>query len=252
MTEVLEIYDNFKGLGILTRKITLGKEFDLVRQFIDYRKELYIPSNNSNMAIFIEPKVNNSYPDIVFVEFDPNNYQNWSNSRNDLGSTELKILYHIYVSRCIGAVDIVSQLGVTWKDTMLSIEKLYDSKLISRKSDGWYIRNRNLICVKKIEAVEAKLDKIDDVFQQALINKNFASESYILSKRDTDLPQSKMELFNRFGIGVYLKNNKGFRVLKKSNATSIPVSFNSIYFNEWIGRILNKLEDRYFANKGTN
>jgi len=156
----------------------------------------------------------------------------------------LKILYHIYVSKRIDATAIVSQLGVTWKETMLSIEKLYDSKLIARKNNGWYIKNKNSISLQRIEAVEAKLEKLNDVFQQALINKNFASESYILSIRNNGLPLNKLNLFNKFGIGVYVQDKKGFQVLKKSKESSIPVGFNSLYFNEWIGRILNRNDER--------
>lgn len=244
MNEIVEIYDNYKDVGIMTRKVTHGKELDLVKQFIDYKKEAYIPSDNSNMAIFIEPKVNNSYPDIVFVEYNPNNFENWNSTRNELLSSDLKILYHIYVSKKIDATSIVSQLGVSWKETMLSIEKLYDSNLISRKNQGWYIRNKKSISLKRIEAVEAKLEKLDAVFQQALINKNFASESYVLSVRNNRLSQNKMNLFNKFGIGVYVQDNEGFQVLRKSEESSIPVGFNSIYFNEWIGRVLNRNEER--------
>lgn len=239
MSEMFEIYDNYKELGILTRKITMGKEYELVRQFIDFRKNIYNSSENKNMAIFLEPKVNNSYPDIVFVEYCPSNYENWESVRNGLSVRELKILYHIYVKRCISAKEIVSQLGVTWKDTMLSIEKLYDSKLILRKNYGWCIRSKKSISLSKIEAVEAKLDKLNDVFQQALINKTFASESYILSKRSANFSHNRMELFDKFGIGVYVKDKNGFETIKKSKEAPIPVSFNSIYFNEWIGRILN-------------
>lgn len=240
MNEIMEIYDNYIDVGISTRKITEGKEYDLVKQFIDFRKDSFCPTDNNNMAIFIESKVNNSYPDIVFVEYNPNNYVNWQSTRNELLSSDLKILYHIYVSKNINATSIVSQLGVSWKEALLSIEKLYDSKLISRKNNGWYIRNKNSISLKRIEAVEAKLEKLDDVFQQALINKNFASESYILSIRKNGLPKNKLNLFNKFGIGIYMQDNDGFQVLNQSKKSSIPVGFYSIYFNEWVGRILNK------------
>lgn len=239
MNEIIEIYDNYRNLGIMTRKVTQGKELDLVKRFIDYRKDIFIPSSECNMAIFLEPKINNSYPDIVFVEYNPSNYENWKNTRNDLDTVDLKILYYIYVMKSVGAIEIVSQLGLTWRETVLSIEKLYDSELISRKGQGWRIRSKKSISLKKIEAVEAKVNKLDEVFQQALINKNFASESYILSLRTTTLPKRNMELLNKFGIGVYMGAEEGFRMVSRSAQSSIPVSFNSIYFNEWIGRILN-------------
>ncbi|NLD51124.1 MAG: hypothetical protein GX660_28650 [Clostridiaceae bacterium] len=247
MKAIMEIYNNYLDVGISTRKITEGKEYDLVKKFIDFRKNSFYPTDNNYLAIFIESKVNNSYPDIVFVEYDPNNYVNWQNTRNELLSSDLKILYHIFISKNIDATSIVSQLGVSWKEALLSIEKLYDSKLISRKNNGWCIRNKNSISLKRIEAVEAKLEKLDDVFQQALINKNFASESYILSIRKNRLLKNRLDLFNKFGIGIYMQDRNGFQVLNQSKKSSIPVGFYSIYFNEWVGRILNK-NNKGFVN----
>ena len=181
MYDMIEIYDEYKELGIKTRKITQGQEFNLVKEFIEYRKNEFKPTHTNKLAIFIEPHINNSYPDIVFVEYNPHSFENWNDSRSILSTIDFKILYYIFVTKRIDANGIVSQLGVTWKDTMLSIERLYDAKLISRKRNNWCIRNKNIFSVKKIEAVEAKINKLDNVFQQALINKNFASESYVLS-----------------------------------------------------------------------
>jgi hypothetical protein len=121
---------------------------------------------------------------------------------------------------------------------MLSIEKLYDSKLILRRNNSWCIKNKNTVCVKKIEAVEAKINKLEDAFQQALINKSFASESYVLSKFATEPQKEKMDIFGKFGIGLYSRIKDGFKVLNDSSKALIPVSFNSIYFSEWVGRIL--------------
>ena len=238
MNNIIEIYDNYTKLGILTRKNTQGKEFELVKEFIEHRKKCFLPTDNNKLAIFVEPKVNNSYPDIVFVEYNPENFENWQNSRSELGLSDFKILYHIYISKLIDSTSIVSQLGVTWKDAMLSIEKLLDTKLISRKNVGWCIKNKESIAVTKIEAVEAKINKVEEVFQQALINKNFASESYILSELTSKPQEAKLEKLNHFGIGVYMKKENEFQVINNSKKSSIPVSFNSIYFNEWIGRIL--------------
>ncbi len=44
-------------------------------------------------------------------------------------------------------------------------------------------------------------------------------------------------------MGVYLKNGNTFDVIKEAKKKEIPVSFNSIFFNEWIGRILNTREE---------
>ncbi len=240
MSSMIEIHDNYKELGILTRKITVGKEYDLVKEFIDYRKNRFKEKPENQLAIFTEPKINNSYPDIVFVEFNPANFDNWESCRNELSSSDLKILHHLYSQRSLNATDIVTQLGVNWKDVMISIERLSDSKLIIRKNSSWQLKSRKTIELNRIEAVEAKINKVDEVFQQALINKTFASESYVLSKQKVAISEEKIERFNSFGIGVYMQKDSKFKTVMKSKKANIPVSFNSLYFNEWIGRILNQ------------
>ncbi|NSW92087.1 MAG: winged helix-turn-helix transcriptional regulator [Firmicutes bacterium] len=239
MNDIIEIYDEYRDLGIKTRKITQGCEFNLVREFIQFRKNEFKSSTTNKLAIFIEPKINNSYPDIVFVEYNPDCFENWNIERNNLSAIEFKVLYYIYIKEQINANEIVSQLGISWKDTMLSIEKLYDAKLIKRSKCNWCIRNKDIFGVKKIEAVEAKINKLDNVFQQALVNKSFASESYVLSNLGQNVFELKIDRYEKFGIGFYsLNHNKGFEVLIKPKKVSIPVSFSSIYFNEWIGRVL--------------
>jgi hypothetical protein len=242
MHDIFEIGESDKKIGIITRKNTHGEEFELVKKFIDYRKEIFKPSSTKKLAIFIEPKINMSYPDIVFVEYNPNNYEHWNDNRFELGSSDLKILYHIYASKGINSSNIVAQLGSGWKDVMLSVEKLYDSNLIIRKEQKWCIKDKKSLSVRKIEAVEAKINKWDEVFQQAIINKNFASESYALSKMIINPKKVTIDRFDNFGIGLYIHNNAGFKMMSEAKKTPIPVSFNSIYFNEWIGRAISLSE----------
>lgn len=238
MCDIIEVYDEYKKIGINTRKITQGLEFDLVKEFIQFRKNKFKPTNTNNLMIFLEPQINNSYPDIVFAEYNPLGFENWNHLRLKLTKIDYKICYHIYVTKRIGAEIIVKQLGITWKDTMLSIERLYDAGLITRLKNNWCIRDKNIFSVKKIQAVEAKINNLNIVFQQALINKNFASESYILSNMNKNIDISKIKRYSEFGIGIYSQQDKKFNLITKSAKSSIPVSFSSIYFNEWIGKVL--------------
>lgn len=239
MHGIIEVYDNYTDLGIKNRKITEGEEIELVRQYIDYRKNIFSETSEKNMAIFLESKVGDAYPDVVFVEYNPNNYQNWNSIRNELENKELKILYHLYRTKGLDATDIVSQLGITWKDCMLSVEKLLDSNLITRKNQQWILVDEKKIYTTKIEAVEAKLNQWDQVLQQSILNRNFATESYALSIGKGKPKKEVMSKFNKFGIGVYLKNGDSFEIIKQAEKVDIPRGFNSLIFNEWIGRILN-------------
>ena len=237
MKDIIEIYDNYQTIGIKNRSITKGEEFNLVRQYIDYRKNSFQSSSEKKMAIFLETKVENAYPDIVFVEYNPDNYSNWNKSREKLEKGDLKILYHLYVKKGGELSDLVNQLGVTWKTAGLSVEKLYDSGLIKREYGKWSLIDEKRISTYSIQAVEAKINKLNEVLQQSIINKNFASESYALSVVSR-LPKEILSKFKKFGIGLCLKNDNSFEIVKKAKPTPIPVGFNSIMFNEWIGRII--------------
>lgn len=243
MQDIIEIYDNYHNLGIKNRTITEGKEIELVREYIDFRKDRFQASEERKLAIFLEAKVDNAYPDIVFVEYNPENYSDWNSVRSFLGKEDFKVLYHIYAKGGLEASEIVNQLGITWKETMLTIERLYDSKLIVRENHNWRLFDEKKIATYKIEAVEAKLNQWEQVLQQSIINKNFASESYALSIAKSKPKKEVLTKFKRFGVGVYLKNGNTFDVIKEAKKKEIPVSFNSIFFNEWIGRILNTREE---------
>lgn len=239
MRKIIEIYDNYHELGIKNRTITEGEEIELVKEYISYRKENFIPTLDNNLAIFVEAQVANTYPDIVFVEYNPENYADWNDIRSELGKQEMKILYHIYMMGGVDFSDLITQLGITWKDAGISIERLYDSKLIKRENKQWMLVDEKKITTHKIEAVEAKLNQWEQVLQQSIVNKNFASESYALSIAKSKPKKEVLKKFKKFGIGVYIKEGDSFNIIKEAKRNPIPVSFNSIFFNEWVGRILN-------------
>lgn len=239
MQDILEVYNNYKDLGIKNRTITQGKEIELVKEYIEFRKDTFTPSSNKKLAIFLEAKVDHAYPDIVFVEYNPENYVDWNNSRNNLCKEDLKVLYHIYHKKGIQIQELVSDLGFSWKKSSSIIETLCDSNLIERKDKKWSITDIKKISTYKIEAVEAKLNQWENVLQQSIINKNFASESYVLSVKKSKPKKETLSKFKKFGIGIYLKNGDNFDTLRIAKKSDIPVNFNSIYFNECIGRILN-------------
>ncbi|MGX9756027.1 hypothetical protein ACWYRQ_07105 [Clostridioides difficile] len=239
MKDIIEIYDNYNNIGVKNRTITEGKEIELVREYINFRKSEFQPTENRKLAIFLEAKVDNAYPDIVFVEYSPENYINWNEARAELNKDDLKILYHIYITGGIDSTGLVKQLGVNWKEAMLAIEKLSDADLIIRNYKKWKIKDEKKLTTYTIEAVEAKLNNWDEVLQQSIINKNFASESYALSIMKSKPKEETLKKFRKFGVGVYLKNENGFKRIKKARSVNMPVSFNSIFFNEWIGRIIN-------------
>ena len=237
--QILEVHNNYKHIGIHARTQTVGKELDMVNSFIEYRKSSFKEKEDKQLVIFIEPKINNAYPDLIFAEYNSSSYENWTNSRNSLDLNDLRVLYYIYERKFIVSEDIIKGLSIKYKGLLMSLEKLYDSKLIERKNGFWAVYDPNFIGIRKIESVEAKISKWNDVLQQALLNKNFSSESSVLSKIKGNPKEEICNAFNEFGIGIYLYNDIEFSRRSKPQHYEIPINHNSLLVNEWVGRILN-------------
>lgn len=238
--EIIEVYDNYSFLGINSRPITVGEEFDMVKEFVNYKKGCFKATDKKRLAIFVETKINEAYPDIVFVEYDPTRYEHWDAERNKLSTRDLKLLHYIYSKRNVTSQKIVRDLSIQYKTLLQSLEALIDANLIERKEGTWIIPNKKeLFGVKYIEAVEAKISKWDKVIQQAIINTSFASESFVLSKRKKAPDTEVVQKMSSLGIGIYLYNDQEFMQYSSARHNRFPSNYNSIYLNECIGRILN-------------
>ena len=239
--EIIEVYNNYSSLGINSRPITEGEEFDMVKEFIDFKKDSFKPTSTKNLAVFIETKINDAYPDIVFAEYNPCRYEHWSTSRNNLSTADLKILHFMYSKRNVTSQRLIKELSIQYKTLLLSLEALLDAKLIVRKDGYWVIQNRaDIFGVKRIEAVEAKIGKWNVAMQQAIINKAFASESFVLSKRKREPDSDVVQRMSTFGIGIYLYDSEQFSCFAPARLNRFPSNYNSIYLNECIGRIINR------------
>lgn len=236
----IEVYNNYSSLGIVSRPITYGEEFEMVQQFIDFKKNSFKEQTNKQLAIFIETKINDAYPDVIFAEYDPCKYEKWNVSRKNLSTPDLKLLHYLYVNRDVTSRKIINDLSIQYKTLLHSLEALLDAGLISRSNECWNILDReNLFAVNKIEAVEAKISKWDAVMQQAILNKSFASESFVLSKCKREPNDDIVKRISSFGIGIYLFDDYHFSRVARAKRNRFPSNYNSVYLNECIGKILN-------------
>lgn len=236
---IIEVNADFDAVGISSRQITVGEEYSMVREFIDFRKNSFKSSAKKQLVVFVEMKVNNAYPDIVLAEYDPSCFDMWNSARNKLVTLDLKVLHFIFTQKNVTSQTIIRQLSISYKALVLSLEALIDAKLIERRGGYWTILNKSKVLgTKRIEAVEAKISKFDTVLQQAIINTSFASESFVLSKRMRPPNDSIAQRLDHLGIGLYIYNSKEFSCFAKSNHKRLPSNYNSLYINECIGKIL--------------
>ncbi|MBC2191260.1 hypothetical protein HCB44_03060 [Listeria sp. FSL L7-0229] len=231
-------YENNKRIGLKTRTNTYGKEYDLVWEFISYyEKKFYRYNKNNKLAVFVEPQIESTFPDIVLASYNEALYDKWSTTRNLLTAQELKILSILINKRnCDGEYFI--RLGYDAKQVLKSLEHLLDCGLIKRTSRAWQVEpTSSFFGIKQLTAIEAKFSDVRSLYEQTLLNTWFASESYALLP--VKQPQnSTRELFHKNGLGLYTKPDS-FKKVLNAQKKGLPTSYISLQFNEWIGKSLN-------------
>lgn len=236
---IIEINNNSK---IIFRTPTQGIELKLVDEFVDFKKNQFEKNNKNSdkgMAILQEPKIESSYPDIIFAEYDINAFEKWNDNRKKLNKQDLKILYHLYMKNGLESGQIIKQLGIDSSILLKSIENLLDANMIQRKSGIWQILDReNFFAIDKIETVEAKVNQWNSALIQAVNNKRFSSECYVLSNTKQEPSETVKNKFSEFGIGMYQQKNSIFKTVKKAKKSNIPNSYTSLVLEEIIGNTI--------------
>ncbi|MDR2590272.1 MAG: hypothetical protein LBC71_04710 [Oscillospiraceae bacterium] len=238
MSNVMIFNNSRPEIGLYTRPATLGAEHSLVEQFIDYYCYTFIRNNKkTKLAVFVEPRIESGFPDVVFASYLPSITDNWSDKREALDVYDLKLLSYLCSSNNALGVKIITKLGFSEKQTITSLEKLMDAKLVTYRDRSWRVRElRDVFSLTKLIAVEAKLNDISKVVEQSHLNTWFASQSYALTNSTN--PQSEtVRTFTRYGIGLYCKGSH-FRKIIDAKSYSLPSSYLSFQFNEWIGKII--------------
>ena len=238
MNQVVILDNSQPEIGLYTRNITAGDEFTLVKQFIDYYCENFLCQNKkAHLAVFIEPRIESGFPDVVFASYLPSILNNWSSEREKLDIYDLKLLSYICYAKNVCGTKIITKLGFPEKQTITSLEKLMDARLVSYSSGFWRLRKlRDVFSITKLIAIEAKLNDISKVVEQSFHNTWFASHSYALTNASN--PNSEtVRILSKYGIGLYCKGTH-FKKLVEAKQHSLPSSYLSYQFNEWIGRAI--------------
>ena len=229
-------------IGYQSRRITLGPEYDLVRAFLQSGLDGSGYSFHfDQLAVFIEPRIDSGFPDIVLAEFRPGFYDRWVDARSELTSSELKMLSLLYSLKAADFSRVRAAMRLSASSVAKSLELLYDAELIERDrfARKWKpLPLTETFGIKRLIAVEAKVCNNYEVLSQAALNRWFASESYALTPNKPNA--MFVERAKRAGVGmVSLTRQKTFRRCVKSRRFALPSSYASWQFNEWIGRRLS-------------
>jgi hypothetical protein len=236
VNQIMIIKDSRPDIGLYTRPATLGNEYSLVEQFIEYYCHKFIRNNKkTQLAVFVEPRIDSGFPDVVFASYLPSITDNWSDKREALDVYDMKLLSHLCNSKNVRGAKIISALGFPERQTITSLEKLMDAKLISYREHSWHVRQiRDVFSLTKLIAVEAKLNSISKVVDQTHLNTRFASHSYALTNSARPHGET-INTFKKLGIGLYGKDSQFHRIVE-ARQYALPSSYLSFQFNEWIAK----------------
>jgi hypothetical protein len=221
------------------RQPTLGPELDIVNLYCE--EHLAGLGANESLSIFLEPKLNTGFPDIVAVFWDQQVSNKWPQERSRLTSSDMAIVHHVNLVGQLPVDQLLKRFGARKTSEMML--RLSDSQVAEVKSDV-IVRNplNKIFAVKRIVAIEAKVRDWSKGLDQAFQNTLFASESYLLLE---SLPNSQNLFKNaeKLGVGILDKNRSVTKPYLKSKVGSLPTSHAAWLFNEWAWKFSNNLED---------
>jgi hypothetical protein len=195
-----------------------------------------LSTRSDRVALFLEPSLETSFPDIVMCVYDPHRFAEWTSERATLKVGDLKILHHLHVVAKTDTLKAAAQLGIEQQRLVRTFEKLYAAGLARRVGTSWApVSLKQAFGIKRLIAVEAKIDNWTSAFRQACTNKWFASETYVLTPviRPSVRTVKRAEML---GVGIYSYGESEVTEIYRSPRHGLPSCYASWLFNEWIGR----------------
>lgn len=223
-----------KPRNIENKELSFLKEFLASSFFADINK-----NHKYKASIIQEPYTGFGYADLVCIIWDQSIRNKWSDKRNQLDITDVKILHHLYNVKIFKEKnEITKELGFSLRKTNKSVGKLLEAELvIINKQNKIKIKNlKEIFFIKEIISIEAKLHNWKRALEQSVNNTYFSSQSYTLFP-DKIITKRLLEEYINTDVGI-ISFEKSYRVIKKPKRRTIPSSMSSWFFNEHIGREL--------------
>lgn len=210
------------------RRSTPGPELELVGRFCD---SLRSAQGDDAVTVFVEPRVNGHYPDLVAVFWDKRRTLHWPRSRASLTLQEVRYLHMLHKVKRINIDELVCSIGRSQTERL--VMRLLEAEVATLHN--WHLVRRPLreiFAVTRIVAFEAKVSDWRVGLQQAFLNSWFSSESFLLLPRRTS-QQALVARAAELGVGVISVGQALARPGVKARRERIPKSYASWLFNEW-------------------
>lgn len=234
--DVFIVTGSIPSIKYSARTCTIGAEYELVQDFLD-RIEKHIHNRKGYKTfVFIEPQLDSGYPDVVVIQYSMDGIQQRKTERTELSTVHLRVLSEIDKRKKSSLTHLAQVLGFEMQELAGIVGFLYKAGLVRCTANSVLrMPYKDYFCIKKIIAIEAKIDKWAVAIDQAVNNTRYADESYVLMKRDRcsiDIERRCYEL----GIGILLMNGKLTRAVKASQER-FAKPYITFLFNEWIQQL---------------
>jgi len=231
-----ETVQNIKALQehapLTARFSTKGKELDLVDRYLE--KWLSQSNDHTQLTIFVEPKLQSGYPDVVAVYWDPSVAGRWPRARGELTPMDIRMAHHAYLSRKVDLKALKALAPGRKMDAALN--RLLDADIfVQGKTTLLQRPMSDIFAVRRLVAIEAKLCAAQRGLDQAFQNTWFASESYLLIPALPKNPEF-LDAARRLGVGILEETTPIEKSAVRARRDRIPKSYPSWLFNEWAWR----------------
>ena len=226
--DTIHAYPSLRDAGLFHRRSTIGEEKDLVDAFI--RHNLTPAPSGQTRLIFVEPRLETGFPDLVVVYLDTAAAKEWNLERAGFTKREICVLHHLATFR---TQEIERLKSLFPQGLQATLKKLEGMGLIRLNQENWTAKApRKLLAVRRIVAIEAKVGAWRPGLDQAFMNRWFASESYLLLPAMPKSAELSLEL-RACGIGLLTLDAPLNRPLIRAERGKLPGSYASWLFNEW-------------------
>lgn len=220
--------------AIRFRLPTEGPEMRMVDSFL--AKGLPEPLADERLSVMVEPKVEGAFPDIVAAYWDPQTASSWSPARRTLTKADIRLLHLLYVEGGVGRVHEIMK-RFRGRGVPRSIERLRSSSVIELVNEEICLRPlHEIFALKRLICIEAKVSSPMRAIDQAVRCTWFASDVYLLMPTLTG-NESIRKIAALHGIGMILPDSSIDAAPVSSARASLPRSYASWMFNEWVWRL---------------
>jgi hypothetical protein len=219
--------DGITTARLIQRRLRCGAELELVNRYLSSR--LLDVSASEQVTVLLEPKLPSGYPDILVLVWDRAAYERRAAHCEGLDSVSMRVLTLVQFSGEPTMSLVEYHLG---RAGLRAANSLLEKGLLRSAARGTLSGAFEQLGLRRAVAIEAKIGKPHAAISQAIKNRTFATESYVLLDQVPRKPVTSWAF--EVGVGVMALVGEDLKVVLKATSTPIQSSVMAWRLDEWI------------------